>query len=160
MILFGFKGVGKTTLGKLLAQKLDLPFFDTDALLLKKESGTISDVYRRLGEKHFRLLEKEIILHLPKTRCIIAVGGGAILDPDNVKQLYMHGPLIYLSAPFSLIKKRLTESPAFTDNLKACYEQRKPLYEKIPALRLEITNLSPEELLAQLIRLADVHLPD
>src|SRR5690348_12190587 len=94
LLLFGFKASGKTHFGKLLAHEMHRPFIDTDDLIValyKKKTDkqrNIRQIYQELGEMPFRALEKEALQHLKDvTRSIIALGGGAVLDPKNVEFL-------------------------------------------------------------------------
>jgi shikimate kinase len=132
IILFGFKGSGKTYYGKKLALELGWNFIDTDELLGDPES-----LYREMGEELFRKKESEVIQNLRGVReTVIAVGGGAVLDPANVEALRQIGQLVYLDVPFE--KLRITRTPAFAENksLETIYNERKIVYEAIPALRI------------------------
>ena len=150
MILFGFKGCGKSHFGKLLAAKLHLPFIDTDELL----GGSPSHLYRTLGETRFRMLEKEALLTL-QSGCVIALGGGTVLDPSNVELLLKIGKLIYLEASFETIARRIKITPAFAEgtSLHTLYQARKPIYESIPAVRIQVNPLDPESVLAQMMEI-------
>ncbi len=147
MILFGFKGCGKSHFGKLLAAKLHLPFIDTDELL----GGSPSHLYRTLGETRFRMLEKEALLTL-QSGCVIALGGGTVLDPSNVELLLKIGKLIYLEASFETIARRIKITPAFAEgtSLHTLYQARKPIYESILAHRIDTDALSESGVLARL----------
>src|SRR5690606_15787902 len=121
-ILFGFKGAGKTHFGKLLSYQMHRPFIDTDDLIVElyaKQTGThrnIRQIYKELKDAEFRKLEKQA-LHLLTNieNSIIAVGGGLVLDPENVERLQKIGSLIYLKAPIQKLKERIfkDELPAF-----------------------------------------------
>lgn len=135
LILFGFRGCGKTYYGRRLAEKLQKPFFDTDAILVGFHKGpeiTPRAIYQTFGEKYFRALETEAILSLTAVQdSIIALGGGAVLNSDNLKILQPLGELIYLEAKFETIEPRVGP-------LRALYEERKPLYESIPARKISV----------------------
>lgn len=166
VILFGFKGVGKTYLGKLLSKKLKRPFIDTDDCIVEMygkprsdKSLSIRDIYQVLGEEGFRLLEKNVIHMLQSDfNAIVAVGGGAVLDPKNRVYLKEIGHLIYLKASFDTLQKRILEngSPSFVDaqnplkSLHAIYEKRLPIYEAIPAKCLDVDLLDEAECIAAL----------
>ncbi|MDE3045792.1 MAG: shikimate kinase [Verrucomicrobiota bacterium] len=137
-ILFGFKGSGKTYWGRKLAQKWKKVFLDTDELLLEKTGHqTIRELYQAVGEKEFRSLEKQVIGELASVQqAVIAVGGGAVLDPENVALLQKIGQLIYLDVSLETVQKRgvtLVQGP-----IEEIYRERKPIYESIPARRVKV----------------------
>jgi shikimate kinase len=156
IILFGFKGSGKTYLGKRCSAALGCPFIDTDELIEKMYASRISlrEIYKIEGEANFRMLERAAILSLPsKPPSIIATGGGAVLNPENVQDLQKIGKLVYLKASFDTIKKRLTTTPAFVDkanSLEAIYRKRLPIYESIPAIALDVDLCDEVECIAKL----------
>ncbi len=149
LILFGFKSCGKTHFGKLLADRLGLPFIDTDDLLiaLYQEKNSIREIHKSLGEQGFRELENKVIQTLsPKSSSIIALGGGSILNADNVSHLKKIGQFVYLKTPFSTLQTKILQNkiPSFVDqnhpidSLHAIYEKRKPLYESIDAIWVDV----------------------
>jgi len=149
LILFGFKSCGKTHFGKLLAERLDWPFIDTDDLLidLYQEKNSIREIHQSLGEQKFRELENKVIQTLnPKSSSIIALGGGSVLNPDNVSHLKKMGRFVYLKIPFSILQTRILQNkiPSFADPdhpidcLHALYEKRRPLYESIDAISMDV----------------------
>jgi shikimate kinase len=155
LILFGFKSCGKTTLGKLLAHQLNRPFLDTDRLLeqlyLHKTgiSLRMRSIYKKIGEEAFRALESELLHQLEKEEnTIIALGGGLILNPDNATLLAKLGQLVYLKLDRETLKKRMLkrEPPAFLDpsdpegSFDRMYNERKTIYEKIPAVSFDLEN--------------------
>lgn len=164
-ILFGFKGCGKTHFGKLLAQALRRPFIDTDELVSElhaRDTGKrlrAHDIYKKIGEAGFRALEREAILSLENVQdSIIALGGGAVLDPENVEFLQKIGALIYLEAQAETLKTRVMreEIPAFCEekdpiaSFLQMIHERKPLYESIPARRIHTDLLDEAGVLAAL----------
>lgn len=136
IILCGFKGSGKSTLGKAIADEIGYSFVDTDHLIAKD----CKDFYQKFGESAFRQAEKKAIssLHtLQKT--VVATGGGSILDPDNVVVFKKIGVVIYLKEEKTLIKNRLLKEPypAFflgkdlEREFEEMYARRKGLYERV-----------------------------
>lgn len=157
IVLIGFKNAGKTSIGKLLAEKLNKPFIDTDSLIEQSHYLTNNifltarNIYQDKGGKHFRDIEKTVILTLNNIGdSIIATGGGTILDNDNVAQLKKEGELIYLSASFDTLLTRLKSqlSPAFLDqnqleiSFANLYKQRKNIYKKIADIEIDTDNKS------------------
>ncbi len=158
LILFGFKGSGKTHFGKLLAKELGRRFIDTDDLLIELDGKkrTAKEIYAELGEKGFRELEKRTVHSLKGVEnAVIALGGGAVLDPESVDFLLKLGEMIYLDAPPDTLKKRIfrDELPAFmngTDDFLRIYQERRPIYESIPARRIRTGELDEAGVLAAL----------
>ena len=84
LVLLGMMGVGKSTLGKIVAQKLNLEFIDTDAKIEEKCLMKIPTIFKKKGEKFFRLEEeKEVLESLKKNNCVIALGGGAFINTNS-----------------------------------------------------------------------------
>ena len=157
LILFGYKASGKTHFGKLLSIQMHRPFIDTDDLILelyKKEhgkAGTIRQIYKELGQG-FRDVEKRAIRLLENvTDSIIALGGGAFLDSENVEFLQRVGALVFLKASPEKLKARIfkDEIPSFFDpedpegSFYQMIHERDPIYRSIPA-RLVDTDVLDE----------------
>ena len=147
LILFGFKGCGKTYFGKRLAEETGAPFIDSDALIEKELGLSCREIYQLFGEKFFRIFERRIIASLGKTKdSIIAIGGGAILDIQNQTLLENIGQLVYLEISKDILKSRLLSQqlPSFFNkddpegSFENMYQQRKPLYEAIPAIKVSL----------------------
>ena len=97
LILIGMMGSGKSTIGRLLGQKLNLRFFDIDFLIEKKTNMKIAEIFEKKGEDEFRNLEKEITLKfLNKTNCIISLGGGAFINKIIKKKVKKKGITVWL----------------------------------------------------------------
>lgn len=98
IVLTGMPGSGKSTIGKLLAKKLDRPFIDTDEEIEREVGATPSDIFAARGEPAFRDIESAVIKRLSaQNGAVIATGGGAILRPENVQALRMNGRLFFLN---------------------------------------------------------------
>lgn len=160
IILFGFKRCGKTHFGKLLAKKLNRPFIDTDHLIEEAYGEKCRQIALKIGDKAFRELEKQAVASLSTEQgAIISVGGGAILDPDNAKKLAELGTLIYLQIDKETLKKRLLSGdlPSYLDpedrmsSFEAMYQERKAIYEHIPALRIDMAGKSEQDILNLII---------
>ena len=105
--LIGYRASGKTSVGIALAKNLNLKFMDTDAEIVK-QNGEIADIVKNYGWDVFRKKEKEIIQSInPTDNLVIALGGGAIIEPDNIKTVKNNGTVIFLKASPDVIKKRL-----------------------------------------------------
>ena len=89
LVLLGMMGVGKTTLGKIIADKYKLNFIDIDSKIEKKNLMSINKIFEKKGEKFFRLEEEKVtLISLDEKDCIIALGGGAFIN-QKVREIYM-----------------------------------------------------------------------
>lgn len=131
----GFMGCGKTTVGRLLAKKLNRKFVDTDSRIEEKAKTTINQVFEDHGEAHFRELESQEIKECDQQNSlVVSLGGGAILDPRN-QLILKKGIWIFLQTPFPIIEERVmrkSHRPLATESqkLEELYKKRMPVYQK------------------------------
>jgi len=104
--LIGYMGAGKTTITKLLANELHLPFYDTDQEIEKKEKRNVSEIFKIEGELHFRMLETELLKNINQDS-IIACGGGLPIHNNNMELINSKGISIYLKASNNCLFNRL-----------------------------------------------------
>ena len=161
LLLFGFKASGKTHFGKLLAHQMHRPFIDTDDLIIElyQKNRNIHQIYKDLGAVNFRILEKKA-LHLLKNvqNTIIALGGGSVLDPDNVAFLHTVGALVFLKTSHTTLRERIfkEELPAYFDkndperSFYQMIQKREPIYQSIPARTIDTDTLDEAGVLAAL----------
>ena len=152
IVLSGMSLAGKTTLGTLLAKKLDRVLEDTDQMIIRKEQRPITEIFATDGEKYFRDLETEMARTLaPQTGLVIATGGGAILRQENVDTLKKNGCIIFLDRPFNQILPADDRPLANTkEKVAALLEKRYPIYKA--TCDESITNdLTPEEGIAKIL---------
>ncbi len=96
--LTGFMGSGKSTIGALLAKKLERDFVDIDFIIEKQAGKVVSDIFKVHGESFFRSIEKSVVADcVLKRGLVVSLGGGTLLDEDNLKQVKSSGILLYLS---------------------------------------------------------------
>lgn len=108
IVLTGFMGAGKSATGKILARRLNLAFIDTDCIIEEKAGQSIKEIFQLQGEPFFRSLEKKLVAEVArKDGVVIAAGGGAILDPENRKNLKKNGIVIFLMVSPAEIRKRV-----------------------------------------------------
>ncbi len=162
IVLVGFMGTGKTTVARIIAQKLGRDYVDIDALIEKKEAMKIADIFRVKGEPYFRQIEKGIIFEISSSNAkVIACGGGVMLNEENVHNLKKNGILICLEATPGIILKRTKEfsqRPILNvDDPKAKIEEllkiRQPFYSKAD-YKVDTSELSAEEAADKVIQLA------
>lgn len=137
--LIGFMGSGKTTIGKLLAKTMEMKFVDIDKIIEATEKKSINDIFKEKGQIYFRDLEREIILQeSSRNNCVIATGGGSILDNENVKSLQETSFIVFLDASIECLYLRLkdnTTRPILNDAedkkqlIEDLLEKRKFLYQ-------------------------------
>ena len=137
--LIGFMGSGKTTVGKLLAKTMDMKFVDIDKVIEAQEKKSINDIFQKQGQTYFRDLEREVISQESlKNDCVIATGGGSILDNENVKSLQETSFIVFLDASIECLYLRLkdnTTRPILNDAedkkqlIEELLEKRKFLYQ-------------------------------
>ncbi len=157
-ILIGFKNSGKTSVGKLLAERLRYQFLDTDQLIeqkydiLFKKKLTVREIYQQHGEDFFRALENKIIINLkPNNSRVIATGGGSVLKSENIKYLKLCGYIIYLAVDIDILSQRMfaQTKPAFLEknlDLANFYQQRELYYRQTANVTVAITNESITEI--------------
>lgn len=147
IVLTGMPSSGKTTVGTILAENLQRPLFDIDALIVKRAGCEISEIFEKYGEEYFRDLESSVIAEevAPLTGAIIATGGGAILRDENVKNLKKNGKVIFLDRDLSLLTPT-ADRPTASDleAMKKRFEQRYDRYIETSDVKVN-GSLSAEE---------------
>jgi len=139
IVLVGFMGTGKTTVGQLLAEKTGLPLVDMDALIEERAGKSINEIFADEGEPHFRTLERELVQELAaQTGQIISTGGGIVLNPGNIADFEKTGLVVCLIASAETVLDRVhhdTTRPLLAGDKEAkiieLLEARRPLYEAI-----------------------------
>ncbi|MGN0479787.1 MAG: shikimate kinase [Hominenteromicrobium sp.] len=109
IVLSGFMGCGKTTVGRQLASALGMKFVDMDLYIEKKTGKTVKEIFAEYGEAYFRALEAETVRELSESReYVIATGGGTLMQPQNVEAFHAGGGTIYyLDVPLAALQERL-----------------------------------------------------
>lgn len=149
IILTGFMGTGKTTVGRLLAQRLGKDFVDTDQLI-KDRYGPIETIFANEGEGRFREMEGLIAVELAEeSNTVIATGGGMLVDETNASALSATGEVVCLTASMAELRRRLTRTgknrPLLSDpdSLQRLLEERRAAYARFS--QIDTTDLSPTE---------------
>lgn len=108
LILCGFMGCGKTSVGQALAQQTGRTFVDMDDYIETQENRKISDIFAQDGELYFRTLERSVVKTLSKrSGLVVATGGGVLVNPENAAEFKKNGLILLLDAPLDVIKLRL-----------------------------------------------------
>ena len=108
--LVGMPASGKTTIGKLLAEKLSYQFVDLDNKLEEKERKSIPEIFKEIGEGYFRKLEREVLLETLNEKTVIATGGGAPCFFDNMDFIKNNGISVFLNTPVKILADRALKS--------------------------------------------------
>ena len=152
-------GVGKTTLGKIVAKKIGLKFVDTDANIEENCSMKISEIFQKKGEKFFRLEEnKEVLKSLKESNSVIALGGGAFMDKTIRDSILKNAVSIWLDADLKDLNKRIkwnNKRPLLNkeDNQKEInklYNDRKNIY-KLANHKINCKNLSRKNIAKKIV---------
>ncbi|MEG1611333.1 MAG: shikimate kinase [Alistipes sp.] len=110
IFLVGYMGCGKSTLGRKLARRLNIPFLDTDSLIEAREGASVADIFHYEGEEHFRAMERETVMRIlaEEGACVVSTGGGLPVCQDNMKLMNSAGQTIYLKRTVDQIVHRLS----------------------------------------------------
>ena len=156
LVLTGFMGTGKSTVGRLVAQQLERPFVDSDELIVRRAGKSVAAVFAAEGEARFRELERCVCQDLAAQQgLVIATGGGALLDACNRRALERNGLLVCLLAAPETIRARLAQEagrPLFNQNWEALYRERLSGYGSIPQ-QLVTDGRRPQEVAQEVVRL-------
>lgn len=130
IVLTGMPGSGKSTIGQLLATETGMTYVDTDEEIVKREQKSIPDIFAEVGEKGFRHIESEVISSLSSMQsAVIATGGGAILNPENIERLRQNGKIYFIDRDLEHIVTT-SDRPLSSnrEDLEKRYRERYPLY--------------------------------
>ena len=159
LVLLGMMGVGKTTLGKIVSKKTGLKFIDTDTNIEENCLMKISEIFKKKGEKFFRLEEnKEVLKSLKKSNSVIALGGGAFMDKTIRDSILKNAVSIWLDADLKDLNKRIKWSnkrPLLNEEnnqkkINKLYDERKNIY-KLANHKINCDNQSKESIAKKII---------
>lgn len=149
IVLIGFMGSGKTSIGKKLSLVLKREFIDTDDFIEKREGMSINEIFEKKGESEFRKMEKELYKRFSKPKKkIIATGGGVIKNPANIANLKKGGVIIYLKSSPEKIAQNLKfdntrpilQVPDKEGKIRELLEEREPFYNKYAEITVDVSN--------------------
>ncbi len=162
LYLVGFMGSGKSAVGRLLADELGWPFADVDEDIEKAQGVSIAEIFDKRGEEEFRRMEQEAMRkRLREVECgrplVLALGGGAFVDPENRKMLEERGVTMWLDCSFPRICTRLegqTHRPLARDpdKFRQLFDNRREAYSKAE-YRIEADTDDPSAVVAEILKL-------
>lgn len=157
IILIGFMGSGKSTVGKFIAQNNKMKQIDTDWYIESKQNRKIAEIFETEGEEAFRQMETDCIIELLKNsdnKYIVSVGGGLPMREENRELLHKLGTIVYLKAEISTLEKRLSgdkkrpllQGGSLHDKIASLMEKRESVYEELADLIVQTDNKSFEDI--------------
>lgn len=168
VVLLGYRGSGKTSVGRALAERLWSSFVDTDELIVKTAGSSIREIFESIGESGFRELETRALREaLASENEVVAIGGGAVLRQENRamlkadtrKRVYLRCDPEELLRRIEADERTATNRPPLTslgggiEEVKRLLSEREPLYREVMTGELDVTRLTQDEVVVYLARL-------
>ena len=160
--LAGFMASGKTTIGRMLAERLGWTFIDLDQEIETRQGASIPEIFDRHGEPEFRRIETEALrAHVRTIQCgqpsVVALGGGTFVQPGNFDLVVSNGITIWLDCPLETVRRRITEPSGRplardADRFEELYHERHPAYARAE-YRIAIENDDPEVVVEAILKL-------
>ncbi|MDO4576100.1 MAG: shikimate kinase [Planctomycetia bacterium] len=164
--LIGYRATGKTTIAKLLSERLGAPWVDSDREIERQAGKSIAQIFADDGETAFRDFEQRVIFELCQSdERILATGGGAVMREKTRETLRSAGPVLWLTASAETIAKRmagdastaasrpnLTNLPQL-DEIRTLLELREPMYRETASVEITTELCPPEEIVDQILRM-------
>ncbi|HUR17408.1 MAG TPA: shikimate kinase [Acidimicrobiales bacterium] len=161
VLLIGMMGAGKTTAGRFLAERIGSRYVDSDEEVERNTGRTVPEIFAGEGEAVFRSEESRALSEAVASEgpLVVSVAGGAVLDPVNRDLIRSAGSVVWLRAPVRVLAGRvgaglgrplLDDEP--TGALARLYEERRPLYEELADIVVDVEELTPEEVVEEILR--------
>ncbi len=156
IVITGFMGTGKTTIGQLVAEKLGWPFVDLDEVIVAQAGKPIAQIFAEDGEAIFRHYERRVCrFYAGQYGYVLATGGGMLVDADNQRAMLASSFVVCLQATKATIRERLAEEtgrPLFSGDWETLYDQRQAAYAAIPH-QIDTTNRDTNAVAEEVIEL-------
>lgn len=163
IVLIGMPGVGKSTVGVILAKVLGYQFVDSDLVIQKEEGKLLKEIIAEAGTEGFIEVENRVNASLEVTDSIIATGGSVVYGKEAMEHLCEIGTVVYLALPYEEIEKRLSDIKGRGvvlregQTLKDLYEERTLLYKKYADVQIDETGLNVEETIDAILKSRDTN---
>lgn len=164
IVLIGYRGSGKSTVGRRLAARLQRRFVDIDDLIEAHQNSRISAIVKLRGWEHFRIIEKKVIEEISnEDHLVIAPGGGVVLDAENVRMLKKNGLVVWLKADGKVLRTRMDQDPrtfirrpsltgkGTSEELDEVMASREPFYERAAEVQLDVSALDVEAVVERIL---------
>lgn len=157
IILIGMPGVGKSTVGVILAKVLGYQFLDADLVIQQQEGKLLREIIEEVGTEGFIEVENRVNASIEAKKTIIATGGSVVYGKEAMEHLSNIGIVVYLKVPFKTLEKRLADIKGRGVVLKegqdllGLFEERTPLYEKYADIMIDEDDLTVEQTVDKLI---------
>jgi shikimate kinase len=157
IVLIGMPGVGKSTVGVLLAKALGRYFLDTDVLIQAAQGRSLQEIIDRDGLAAFCKIEEDYVLCLDLTNAVIATGGSVVYSEPAMRHLAAHGLIVHLDLPVDMIEQRIrnlrTRGVVMEtgQTIRSLYNQRQPLYRRYAQLTLDGTGKNHDQLVTEIV---------
>jgi len=158
LILIGYRCSGKTSVGKIVAKRTGMGFYDTDDMIVKKTGRSIEEIVEREGWDRFREIERDVVREASELEnAVIATGGGVVIDEENVKNLKENGYIVWLEGDTDILMDRMEKDreagsarPSLTGidpaaETRNVLEMRTPLYRKAADFVINTDKLLPDK---------------
>lgn len=159
ILLIGFMGSGKSTLGQRLAKRMSYSFLDLDAEIEKSKQKSVGQIFSDDGEAYFRLLEKDWLMKFDQDNCVISLGGGTPCQEGNLELIQKIGKSVYLHLPVEMLAHRIQNAKTIrpliepfrddpeglTSFIAELLEKRQPFYEQA-TLTIDAKDMNPEKI--------------
>lgn len=156
--LIGMPGVGKSTVGVILAKLLGLEFADTDLAIQAREKRTLQEIVDSDGHVRLREIEEEVLLDVPLAGRVAATGGSVVYSPRIMERLAAEGPVVYLRADVATLEKRVAANPlrgiakSPGQTFEDIYNERVPLYERYATHTVDAVSGSADAVAALIVQ--------
>jgi len=167
IVLIGYRGTGKSHVGRLLAARLSFPFVSVDKAIVSRAGTSINEIVRQFGWQGFRDRESLEVREIAVwDSIVIDTGGGVIERPENIERLRENGCIIWLKASVPTIVNRieggsnrpaLTEGKTFTEEVAEVLERRTPLYRDAAMYEIDTDGLEPDDIAEQIVGIWQKH---